>query len=372
MTCEPDAPGPSQSVPFEMTTSSLLRARALAIVGLSRSLCSVTALVLILSCAFVLAEGVEAQSPAPASPITERRTLQASATVPSTYVLGPYDEVLIQAGDVPELSGKPQRVDPDGDLRLPMIGRVRAAGMTLEQLEADLKNRLKVFIHEPDIVVSVIEFRSQPVSVIGAVSKSGVHQLEGHKTLIEMLSLVGGLSPDAGPIVQITRDRQWGRLPLGDGVIDAADGSTVAAVAVKPLLAGQTPDKNINIRPHDVISVPRAELVYVVGEVAKAGPLPLVAGPSLSVMEALSSSGGVLRSAAGSHARILRSTASGQKRTELAVDIVRIMQAKDDDVPLFAGDILVVPDSKSKRAVTRAVEAAIQTGLMIASYGIVR
>src|SRR6185369_8663847 len=103
------------------------------------------------------------------------------------------------------ISGKTQRLDPNGDLRLPMVGRVHAAGMTLEQLEAELSKRLAVYLQDPDVAVTVTEFKSQPVSVIGAVTTSGVHQLEGRKTLIEMLSLAGGVDAEAGATVRIAR-----------------------------------------------------------------------------------------------------------------------------------------------------------------------
>jgi polysaccharide biosynthesis/export protein len=290
----------------------------------------------------------------------------------STYVLGPDDQIQIQAVEVPDISGKPQRLDPNGDLRLPMVGRVHAAGLTLEQLEKELIGRLKVYLQEPDVTVSVVEFKSQPVSVIGEVHTSGIHQLEGRKTLVEILSLAGGVGSDAGPTVRITRRLEFGAIPLPEATVDVSGSYSTVEIDLKSLLNATSPEKNIVIRPHDVISVPRAEVVYVVGEVAKSGPLPLSGGNSVSAMEAVSSSGGVLRTAAPSHARILRRGEGDQKRTEIAVDLKKIMQGKSDDVTLHAGDILIVPDSGSKRATTRALEAAVQAGVLIGTYGVVR
>ena len=129
----------------------------------------------------------------------------AAATAPTSYVLGPDDQITIQVADAPDISGKPQRIDPNGDLRLPMVGRVRAEGLTVDQLEAELITLLKVHLQEPDVAVTVTAFRSQPVSVIGAVTQSGVRPLEGRKTLIEVLSQAGGVTADAGPTLRMTR-----------------------------------------------------------------------------------------------------------------------------------------------------------------------
>ena len=209
------------------------------------------------------------QELAPAGPRAEGQLHETASTALSAYVLGPDDQIRIQVADVPDISDKPQRLDPDGDLRLPMVGRVHAAGMTLGQLEAELKTRLKVYIQEPDVAVSVAEFRSQPVSVIGAVKASGVHQLEGRKTLIEVLSLAGGVDNAAGPTARITRRPEFGRIPLPDAATDSAGDFSIVEIDLKALLEAKTPERNIVIRPHDVISIPRAEVVYVIGEVER-------------------------------------------------------------------------------------------------------
>ena len=132
----------------------------------------------------------------------------------AAYRLGPDDQVVLHVANAPDISEKPVRIDADGYIKLPMVGRVKAAGLTAGQLEGELAKRLKIFLEEPDVSVSVAEFHSQPVSIIGAVGAPGLHQLEGHKTLVEMLSVAGGLRPDAGPTANITRRLEWGRVPL--------------------------------------------------------------------------------------------------------------------------------------------------------------
>jgi polysaccharide export outer membrane protein len=294
-----------------------------------------------------------------------------SLNLRSNYVLGPDDQIFIEAVDVPDISGRPQRLDPNGDLKLPMVGRIHAAGLTLQAFEAELMRRLKTYLEDPDVAVTITEFRSEPVSVLGAVNKSGVHQLEGRKTLIEMLSLAGGISVDAGPSIRLTRRLERGPIPLTGATEDGTGAFTIAEIDLKSLLEATHPELNIIIEPYDVISVPRAELVYVVGEVAKVGPVRLTAGHSMSVLEALSTSGGMLRNAAPGGARIFRQVAGDQMRTEIPLDLTKVMQGRAVDQQLLPGDILIVPDSRRKRAAARMFEAALQAGVLIGSYGVV-
>ena len=286
------------------------------------------------------------------------------------YVLGPADQIVIHAADVPDISDKPLSIDPNGDITMPMVGRIHAEGLTSQQLEEELTKRLKIYILAPDVAVNVAEFRSQPISVLGEVNTSGVQQLQGRKTLLEVLSMAGGVRPDAGPSIRITRRREFGRIPLPGAANDSTGEFSFAEVDLKSLVDGKSPEKNILIRPYDVISVPRAEVIFVVGEVGKSGPLPLD-GHTMSVLTAVSSSGGVLRTAAPDRAMILRPIMGGPKRAELPVDLKKIMKGQANDVPLLAGDIVFVPDSAGKRAASRAAEAVLQMGTLIGSYAII-
>ncbi len=290
----------------------------------------------------------------------------------ASYVLGPDDEILVRAVDVPEFSDKPQRIDPSGDIRLPVIGRIHAAGLTQEELEVAIRDRLKTYLNEPDVTVTVVQALSQSVSVLGAVAQPGVRPLGRNRTLIELLSAAGGPSPDAGPVVRITRKLDQGPIPLPDAANHPETGYSIAEVPLKALMDATSPEKNIQIRPDDIVSIPRAEVVYVVGEVGKAGAVPLLVGKSMTVVEALSASGGALRTAAPKGARILRVAAGGQMRTEIPVDLSKVMQGRSNDVPLYPGDILVVPNSTGKRAAAVALEAAIQAGVMIGTYGLIQ
>lgn len=119
---------------------------------------------------------------------------QTAGAIQSTYILGPDDQINVIASDIEELSGKaPVRIDMRRFIKLPMAGRIQAGGMTPEQLEAEVGARLKKYMQHPEVQVSVTEFRSQPVSVLGAVTTPGVQQFQGRKTLFEVISMAGGI-----------------------------------------------------------------------------------------------------------------------------------------------------------------------------------
>lgn len=290
----------------------------------------------------------------------------------NVYVIGPDDQIVIRVAENPDLSDKPQRVDLNGEIRLPMIGRVQAAGLTPQQLEVSLTEKYKVFINEPDIMVAVLETRSQPVSVIGAVMQPGVRQLEGKKTLLQVLLTAGGAAQDAGPTLTLTRRIENGRIPIASAKDDPTGMFSTADIEVRPLMEGRAPGMDIEVMPNDVITVSKAEQVFVIGEVGHAGPIALMRGNSISVLQAVATSGGLNRTASAKNARILRPTPGTDARVEMPIDLQRILAGKAGDVSLLPGDILVVPDSPGKRATTRALEAAIQLGMMVGSYGLIR
>src|SRR5690349_145748 len=143
-----------------------------------------------------------AQAPAPGTAV--QGSLPSANRSPQ-YILGPNDEITILSLHTEEISNKPIRISTSGDINHPLVGRIHAGGLTLEQLESEVSQRLKTYVRDPDIAISITQFRSQPVSVFGAVGTPGVIQLEGRKTLIEVLSMAGGLKGEAGSRIRITR-----------------------------------------------------------------------------------------------------------------------------------------------------------------------
>jgi polysaccharide export outer membrane protein len=283
------------------------------------------------------------------------------------YVLGPDDQLNIWGLDIEEISGRPVHLDASGELKVPLIGRIRAAGMTISELEEVLTKRLSVYVQEPQIVVTLAEYRSQPVSVLGAVNNPGSHQLRGRKTVAEVLALAGGVKSDAGSWVKLTRRGDQGDIPHARAAKDTDGRFTYATLNMSSITDAKDQADNIIVRPHDILTVPRAELVYVIGEVQKAGGFVLNERESMSVLQALAMAGGLNQTASAAHAKILRTDISGSSRKELPVDIGRMMAGKTPDVPLMSEDILIIPGSKMKKVATRTVEAAIQavTGLVI-------
>lgn len=283
------------------------------------------------------------------------------------YRLGPEDVITITAADAEELGNQPIRIETSGSIRLPMVGRIDAAGLSVEELAKVLETRLKVFIKRPQVSIRVTEYRSQPVTVIGAVGAPGVQQVQGRKSLLEMLSLAGGLRADAGYSLRITRRLDQGSLDLPGAKIDASGQFTVAEIDLESLMKASSPKENIAVRAHDIVSVPTADMLFVVGEVRKSGGFTMKSGEHLSVLVALSMAEGVTPLASPNHAKILRLVAGESKREEIPVNLSRILSGKANDVALQRNDVLFVPNSLAKSVTRRTLETALQvgTGLVI-------
>ncbi|MCX6619756.1 MAG: polysaccharide export protein [Acidobacteria bacterium] len=297
---------------------------------------------------------------------------QAPAVTPG-YTLGVDDQVVVRVLDMEEISGKddkplPVRIDMRGNIHIPVVGRLHAAGLTVEQLEAEIARRLQPVLNDPQVTVTLAEFRSQPVSVLGSVKSPGVHQIHGRKTLFEVLSLAGGLNPDAGNTINITRQVEAGPLPLPDATLNSTSRFHVGQLSVKAVMDAKNPENNIAIQPNDVITVPKADMIYVIGAVKRAGGFILSEKENVSVLQALSLAEGLDRVAAPKNAKILRQLGATQDRTEVAVNLNLILTGKAKDVPMGANDILFIPTNAAKNAGLRALEAAITIGTGVAIY----
>src|SRR5229473_2276353 len=307
-----------------------------------------------------------AQSPAAATSNEPKATCDNQ--IRSTYLLGPDDQLDISGPELSDLSNKPVRIDGEGDVEVPLAGRVHVAGLTVQQTERDLDKVLTKYIRNPQVVVNVAEVRSQPVSVLGAVNSPGVHQVQGHKTVLEMLASAGGVRQDAGYSIRITRQLEWGCIPLPAAQLDPSGKFSVAEVNLRKIMDAKAPEENIQIFPHDVISVPKAEMVYVIGEVHRSGGFVLGEHQSISVLQALSLAEGLNGTADARHARILRLKRDADQREEMPVDVKDVLNGKKPDVPLLGDDILFIPGSTGKKAALRTLEAAIQTGTGLAIW----
>jgi polysaccharide export outer membrane protein len=285
------------------------------------------------------------------------------------YMLGPQDQIEVSVPGLEEqFNDKVFRIDSSGGVTLPLVGRIHVAGMTASALEGELRARLRPILKNPEAVVSISSFGSQPVSVLGAVRNPGIVQLQGRRTLFEVLSLAGGLQPEAGYVVQVTRSLDNGTIPLANVAEDRNANVSVASVRLKDIINVPNAAENIEIRPGDTIAVPKAGVVYVVGSVVKPGGFTLDENESLSALQAVSLAEGLQSTAASSKARVLRPVPGSPNRDEIPVDLHRLMSGKTSDTQLHAGDILFVPGSGAKKAGIRTLDAIVNAATYASVY----
>lgn len=276
-----------------------------------------------------------------------------------SYILGAGDQLSFVVPNLPD-QFDPQtafRIDPvSGDVTVPLAGRIHAAGLTTTELESQIADRLTPYLKDPQVVATITEFGSKPVSVLGAVNKPGVIQSASNKRLFTVISLAEGLRPDAGSAIKITRPIENGPIPLPDAQPDQSGQFTVASVDVKTILNATDPAQNIVILPGDVISVSKADMIYAVGSVTKAGGFPLNQDTSLSALQILALAEGPTKTAALSRAEILRTLPGAPSPTQIPIDLKRITNGKAPDIRLQANDVLFVPNSTVKEGTYRALD----------------
>jgi polysaccharide export outer membrane protein len=285
-----------------------------------------------------------------------------------SYVLGPQDALTVRVVNMDELGDEAYPIDLSGFLTLPRIGRVHAAGLTVDQLRSELTTKFKDYLQDPVVSLTVTEFHSQPVSILGAVETPGVHQIKGQKTLFEVISEAGGLKDDAGNKITITRQMVNGPLPLPNAQTDSSGRYSIADLNIRSVMSARNPQDNIPVKPYDVITVPKADLIYVIGAVKRPGGFPLTERANMTVLEALSLSQGLDKAASSKKAKILRTDEVTHARLEIPINVQKILDGKGTDQPLLSNDILFIPTSAAKQASLRALEAIIQTGSGIAIY----
>lgn len=266
------------------------------------------------------------------------------------YVLHPGDQVLIRASGIQDISERPFLIDRDGFVDLPTLGRVKAGGLTVAQLEDLLVKLSREYVREPQVTVTVVQFSSEPVFIVGAFKTPGIYPLNGRRTLIEMMAAVGGLLPNASRRIKVTRRKESGEIPLSTAVPSPDGSSSSVEINMARLRDNLNPAEDILLQPFDVISVERAELVYVTGEVAKVGAFELQERDAMSVIQALTQAGGLVPGAKPKRAFILRPVMNTSRRAEIPLDLQRILSSQDNDVPLLPNDVLYVPKSSGIKA----------------------
>ena len=307
--------------------------------------------------------------------------------------IGPDDLLDITVFEAPEMN-RTVRVAANGEISFQLVGAVKAAGLTPSELESVLQELLRrTYMKDPHVGVFVRELESHPVSVVGAVKQPGVFQIRGTKTVIEMLSMAQGLAEDAGDTVLIVRGTESARAQSSQGqdignagkpplrliraesskydspeTASQEKGAETEKIDLKKLLDSADPELNRAVHPGDIVKVPRAEIVYVVGEVGKPGGFVLQSNGNISLLQALALAGGPTHTSALGRARIIRTDAASGKRSEIPMNLGKILAGKSPDVILLPRDIVFVPNSAAKSAFYRGSEAALQTATGVAIY----
>jgi polysaccharide export outer membrane protein len=286
--------------------------------------------------------------PATALPQTAAQPADVGAQIAqlrSNYIMRPGDQIIIHS-EMDEISEKPLRIDADGFIDLPTLGRVSFGGVSLESMEGNLVEALKKYIKTPHVSLTVVQFSSDPIFFIGAFKVPSIYPLVGQRNLVEMIASVGGLQAGAAKRIKVTRRKEYGAIPLPN-VIELPDGSgTSVEINIKTLQANVNPAEDIVLKPYDVISAELAEMVYTAGEFMRQGGTPLNDKESISVMQLFASSGGFAVGANPNKVYILRPVGDTARRAVIPVDIPRIMKGQGNDVPLLPNDILYAGKSK--------------------------
>src|SRR5579862_6190694 len=303
-------------------------------------------------------------SPAPSSPVSSSplpAKIQENANtnanikeIPeqsASVKLGAGDLLEVSVYNVPELF-RSVRVSNSGDVYLPLIDYVHVDGLTLEEAQTLIQKRLEDggFVRSPHVTIFVDEANSQSVTVIGEVGKPGIYPDAADRKLYEVISQAGGFTATASRKIAVIRKNQMDpiRVDLPRNLADDLSG-------------------NIDILPGDTITVPRAPIIYVVGDVGHPSGL-LVDNGSLTVLQALALAGGTNKTAKLGSARIIHKGPAGMVESKL--EIKKMLEAKAPDVTLQADDILFIPVSGAKIAAARTFEAAMSMATAVSIYAV--
>jgi polysaccharide export outer membrane protein len=294
----------------------------------------------------------------------------AEITPPPDYVVGPEDVLQIDVFDVKELSTLLVRVDNDGTIGLPLIGRVRASGLNSQELKKQLEADWgKSYLENPQVSVFVKEFHAQRVAVIGAVEEPGLYDLTSARTLIDMLSMAGGLSKRvsgaSGRYVYITRKVGFEDLAPAAGMRLLAPDKL--EVEIRRLLYSGDASLNIEIKAFDIVSVSKADIVYVAGSgVKKPAGFILEDRDKVTVLQALAMAEGFSSNALKKSAFVVRTQPDGSTK-RINVDLGKVVKGRAPDIEMAGNDILYVPKSAEKAGLKRGMEAALGTisGLIV-------
>lgn len=272
--------------------------------------------------------------------------------------VGADDLLSVAVEDCPELT-RNFRVLGDGTLSLPLLKeKIPVANKLPGEIETQISEALvrEQLLVRPVVSVYVAEYRSLPVSVLGAVRHPITFQAAGEVTLLDALTRAEGLGQDAGPEILVSRPHSAG----------AITGSLIQRIPVKRLIDEADPTLNIRLHGGEEIRVPEAGRVYVLGNVKKTGAFLIGDGSDTTVLKLIAMTEGLLPYT-NKDAYIYRKEAGKNGRSEIPVELTHILEHKAPDIALQSNDILYVPDSKGKRISAETVKALTGFGVSTAT-----
>ena len=298
-----------------------------------------------------LAFGLAAQVLLATAPLAVGQQSSAEAAPPALRISAG-DLVAVDVFDTPELSAK-LRVSEKGDIDLPVAGAIHVGGLTAEETASSIENLLreKDILKHPHVEAFVQEYATQGVSVLGEVKNPGVYPDLGAHTLLDFISVAGGVTPTAGKAVSITHKND-------------AEHPTVVRLDNSPDVAQRA---GIAILPGDTIVVSRSGIVYLVGDLGKPGGFLIENNERLTAVQAVALAQGANKTASLNGTRLVRKTPNGPQETR--VKLAKILAGKESDIRLEDGDVLYIPPSKAKTAAYRGAEAALSLVTGLAVYG---
>jgi polysaccharide biosynthesis/export protein len=267
----------------------------------------------------------------------------ANSSTSDLYRIGPGDVLEVRVFNRPQLSREAARVDNRGMISMPMIeSEIQAGCKTEAELASEIARLYLKYQRHPHVDVFIKEYSSKPVAVMGAVGKPGQFQLQRRVRLLELVSLAGGPTDRAGQQVLVAHSTELSSCDQ----TSAASAKDFDAYDLSSTLRGEAA-ANPFVQPGDIITLPEAQQVFVVGNVFR--PTTISMKEKITVAQAIAMAGGTMTDAKKDRVRILRQTSGSLTKTELIVDLDAISKNKIADVELHANDIVEVPTSSGKR-----------------------
>lgn len=276
--------------------------------------------------------------------------VSSAAMVEPQLRIGPGDLLEMKVFNVQEL-GQDIRVTDQGDASISLIGSIHLAGLTTAQAQTLIAHKFQEgnFVLDPHLSLMIREYGTQGVSVLGEVKNPGVYQVLGSRTLLDVLSLAGGTTPYADSQATIKRH---------------ADGSVLAVRVTRDAKTSLSAD--VELQPGDKVIIPRAGIIYVLGDVDRAGGFLMHDDGHLTILQALALAGGSTRTASLSNTRLMRKTANGYTDTTIALN--KILKGSVADSQLQPDDILYVPNSATKSVIYRTAPSIVSSAGTAAIY----